>query len=544
MKSLKNILTVAAFGLLASLASCVSDDGNYSYLSPEDAGEIKFDTVGMPAEMRFVLATLSPGQHVDFTPKVKYAHPENLKYKWLAFKTDYSSYKPVQVGNAQVYPEPKVISTDLDLSWDVDLDPGTYRIYLQAEDPTTGMKGYFYPLTTNYTSVNGPKTVSGLFMLVERNGQTDIEAMGSGLMLVAGGDHSEPAFYSSSTGNYIPGKPLFIRCSSAGKNSKEAYIVTTTEGVYRINHTGLATMDKWEDLFYNTPKTMAPGFSTFDTNTGCEMFINDGKLHVLYASKANDRKYSDVIAGDYDAYPYLMPCGRSTWRPNVNGINADQVIYDKKSHSFRPYYPMAAQVSRFKSTNADAYADANHLPADPVAILNGGNYTTWAILDKDGSRWLYQFCFYDVADDGDLSYGGERAIQNLDGCTDIKNAKYWASNTGGAALFYATDNAVYSYSTSSGATTSNTVYTCESGEVVTAIYLGGSAGGGWPTSNCVFWIATWNETTQNGRLIQYEMDIQNGVPQDMFGPMFAGQGGAYITNGWGKIKSMTFSMAE
>ena len=538
------IFTVAAFALMASLSSCVTDDGNYSYLSPEDAGEIKFDTVGMPTEMRYVFSSLSLGQHIEYTPKVKYAHPENLDYKWLAFKTDYSTYKPVQVGNAQVYPEPKVIGTSLNLSWDVDLEPGTYKIYIEAVDRVTGMKAYFYPHSSNYTTMNGPASVSGLFMLVERDGQTDIEAMGSSLMLVAGGDHSEPAFYSTSTGNSIPGKPLYIRCSSAGKNSKESYIVATTEGVFRINHTGLTMMDKWDDLFYNTPATFAPQYSTLDTNTGCEMFINNGKLHVLYASKANDRKYSDVIAGDYEAYPYLMPASRSTWRPNPEAINADQVIYDKKNHCFRPYYPMASTVSHFKSTIADAYADANHLPSDPVAILNGGGNTTWAILDKDGSRWLYQFCFYDVVDNGDLSYGGERAIQNLDGCTDIKNAKYWASNTGGNAFFYATDNKVYSYSTSSGATTSNSIYECEAGEVVTAIYLGGSAGGGWPTSKCVFWIATWNETTKNGRLIQYEMDINNGVPQDMFGPAFAGKGGAYITDGWGKIKSMTFSMAE
>ena len=170
----------------------------------------------------------------------------------------------------------------------------------------------------------------------------------------------------------------------------------------------------------------------------------------------------------------------ATWKPNAEAINAEQVIYDKKNHCFRPLYPMATSVSKFKSTNPDAYADANKLPADPVVILNGYNNSTWAILDYEDSRWLYQFCFNNVVDKGDLSYGGERAIQNLDGCTDIKNAKYWASNTGGSAFFYATDDAVYSYSTTSGNATSNKIYTCENGEKVTALYLAGSQGGGWP----------------------------------------------------------------
>lgn len=47
MKRIKYFFTAIAFGILASMASCVSDDGNYDYLSDEQAGEIKFDTVGM-----------------------------------------------------------------------------------------------------------------------------------------------------------------------------------------------------------------------------------------------------------------------------------------------------------------------------------------------------------------------------------------------------------------------------------------------------------------------------------------------------------------
>lgn len=544
MKSLKNIYAVAAFGLLASVASCVSDDGNYDYLTPEQAGEIKFDTVGMDPAMRNGLYSLQPNQHVEYNLKVKYVHPENLDYAWLAFKTNFNSYVAEQVGNAMIYPKPDTIGRQLALNWDVNLNPGTYKIYLQAKDRTNGMMAYFYPCG-QYTTLTQEGKVSGMYMLVERDGQTDIEAMGSALMLITG-THSEPKFYSGIAGKYLPGKPVFIRgtFTTSGKTSKDGYMVATTEGLFRLNSTGLVTMDSWEDLFYTVPEKFNPQISKYNSSTGCDMLINDGKLHVVYGNKANDRKYSDAIAGDYEAYPYLMHAGRETWRPNPEHINADQVIYDKKSHSFRPYYPMAASLSKFKSTSPDAYADANNLPADPVVILNGANSATWAILDYKGSRWLYQFQFSGVFDDGDLSYGGERAIQNLDGCTNIKNAKLWASNTAGGAFYYATDDAVYSYSTTSGATTSNTVYTCEPGEVVTALYIYGSDGGGWPTSNCAFWIATWNETTKNGRLIQYEMDINNGVPNDQWGPMFGAAPGAYITDGWGKIISMTMLGAE
>lgn len=543
MKRLKYILTAIAFGILASMASCVSDDGKYDYLSDEQAGEIKFDTVGMDPAMRQSLYVLSNGQHIDYQPKVKYVHPENLDYAWLLFKTNYNAYEAEQIGNALVYPKPDTISHDLNLSWDVNLKPGTYKIYLQAKDRETGMMGYFYPCGSSYSSLKSSGKKSGLFMLVERDGQTDIEAMGSDLMLVSG-KYSEPKYYSGINGKCLPGKPLFIRGTSTGKTSKDGYLVATTEGLFRIAADGMVVMDEWNDLFYTKPETFNPQTSSYNSSFGCDAFINDGKLHVIYFSKANDRKYSDVIAGDYEAFPYLMENARATWKPNAEAINAEQVIYDRKNHRFRPFYPMATSVSQFKSTDAEAYADANKLPADPVVILNGYNNATWAILDLGGSRWLYQFCFNNVVDKGDLSFGGERAIQNLDGCTDIMNAKYWASNTGGSAFFYATDDAVYSYSTTSGNATSNRIYSCENGEKVTALYLAGSQGGGWPTSNCVFWIGTWNETTHNGRLIQYEMDIYNGVPNDQWGPMFGSAPGAYITDGWGKIKSMTLIEAE
>lgn len=145
MKRIKYFLTAIAFGILASMASCVSDDGNYDYLSDEQAGEIKFDTVGMDPAMRQSLFVLSSGQHIEYTPKVKYVHTENLDYAWLLFKTNYNAYEAEQIGNALVYPKPDTISHELNLSWDVNLKPGTYKIYLKAKDRVTGMVGYFYP---------------------------------------------------------------------------------------------------------------------------------------------------------------------------------------------------------------------------------------------------------------------------------------------------------------------------------------------------------------------------------------------------------------
>ena len=52
-------------------SACSEDDGNYSYLTDEEVGIITIDTVGV--ENKYALSyTLSPGQHVEFEPRVTY----------------------------------------------------------------------------------------------------------------------------------------------------------------------------------------------------------------------------------------------------------------------------------------------------------------------------------------------------------------------------------------------------------------------------------------------------------------------------------------
>ena len=80
MKKTIFLSTIAA--MLALLPSaCSEDDGNYSYLSDEEAGVITIDTVGI--ENKYVLSySLTPGQHVEFEPRVSYKYPERLRYSW------------------------------------------------------------------------------------------------------------------------------------------------------------------------------------------------------------------------------------------------------------------------------------------------------------------------------------------------------------------------------------------------------------------------------------------------------------------------------
>ena len=101
---------------------------------------------------------------------------------------------PVQQGNLLVYPPADTICHTKKLDWTVDLNPGQYRFFLMAEDTITGMKGFYQ--VGNYTTVASGGTLSGLYLLTERDGQTDLEVFTSGLMLIYGEQSCHYKYYS------------------------------------------------------------------------------------------------------------------------------------------------------------------------------------------------------------------------------------------------------------------------------------------------------------------------------------------------------------
>ena len=535
MKTLKYIflLMLASVGLTA----CYDYEGNYTYLSDEEAGEIKIDTIGIANHN--ALYTLSPGDLVEMEPNVSYQYMENLRYRWLALPLTNYSYQPEQVGNALVYPPADTISYEKKLHWVVDLEPGVYRFYYLAEDSVRGMKAYFQ--FGSYGTINSEGLLTGLYMLSEYDGETDIDIYTSALMLIYGGDANYPRYYSQTIGQTLPGKPRFIRGTHTGSTVRDGYLVATDETMLRLNSEGLTTMDTWNEMFYSVPEVFDPQDCYFTNNA--DFLINDSKLHVLYTNQTNDRKFSAPISGNYVAAPFLAHKTRNSYSSVTGAINADQIIYDTESHAFRPYFSAASSLSSFRSTGGDAYLDANHMPVDPIAIFSGYAERTYCITQEEGTYYLYRFNFYDRVDNGDLSADGSRSKLDLSGCTGIAQAKLFAANNYGHAFYYATDNAVYSFSPSSGGTTSTTLYECEPGETVTALYTWNS--GGWPTAGCILWAAMWNENTREGKLLEYEIDANAGTPISSNLPMFApDHTNPYVTTGWGKIVSMTCADTE
>ncbi|MDR1896999.1 MAG: hypothetical protein LBR10_09450 [Prevotellaceae bacterium] len=502
--------------------ACYDDKGNYDYLTSEEVGDIKIDTIGV--ENRYILlTTLNIGDRVTLDLNVTYIYPENLKYYWIAYPYPYGA---VQQGNAMVYPPADTLGKEKKLDWTVNLTPGWWTYNFVVEDTVRGLKSSY---RFQYGTIAQPGARSGVYILSEYDGQTDIDLYTSSLCLIFGGDSFTPHYYSSLQGTMLPGKPLFIGFG------QDYYYVFTEENGYRLNTSGLTLMDDFSGMFYDVPSYRPQAVRYI--NSG-EFLINNGKLHVLYTNRANDRKFSAPIAGNYQAGNYLSQMTRTSYSPVADAINADQIIFDEQNLAFRPYFSAATSLSQFKSTLPDAFVNANHFPAKPTAIFSSNGGQTYSILQHGGKPYLYITNFYNVVDDGDLSGNGINSIIDLSGCADIGQAKYFCSSTAGSAFFYATDKTAYSFTPSSGQTDAVTIYECETNEEITCLQQ--MISGGFPTQGAVFWVAVWNNVTQEGKLVEYEIDPYSGTPRSQWGPMFGGiTQNPRIFTGFGKIKSMT-----
>ena len=213
------------------------------------------------------------------------------------------------------------------------------------------------------------------------------------------------------------------------------------------------------------------------------------------------------------------------------------------SFGWHPFDVDSNPYNRSLGSPFNAYLDANHMPVDPIAIFSGYAERTYCITQEEGTYYLYRFNFYNRVDNGDLSADGSRSKLDLSGCTGIAEAKLFAANNYGHAFYYATDKGAYSFSPSSGGSTSSTLYECEPSETVTALYTWDSSG--FPTAGSIVWIAVWNESTREGKLIEFEIDPNAGTPLWMYGGSFAPEhSNPHITTGWGKIVSITCTSTE
>lgn len=519
---------IGAFCLLAiGLWGCLEDKGVYDY-DFDVAPEIKIDTVGTDKTELF--RTWEIGDTIHFTPRVTYSKPENLVYRWFVMDSD---YKPETVGNTTVYPPADTISRTLDLNYVVSLEAGkAYQVWMMAKDTVYNTMGFF--LARSYLTLPQAGSKSGIYCLQEKEGRVDVDVFGSKRTLIFSGSQAEEYWHEQDYWSGLhPEHPLdgeakLIFYSTTGK----WYYILTGQEALRCSPANMVIMDTWNDMFYSAPEY---GPEAMMCVNNCDFLINNGRLHCLYIQSAGDRKFPVAMSGMYDLAPYLASATIAGWGAVTGAIGAYQVVFDKEQNGFRPFFNRASSLSRFSEADAEAVFDVNHMNGELVysATVNGGE--TMAVMKRDGGYWMDVACFYNVVDNGKLA----RYSRSLAGCENLDRATCFTSTNAGSVLFYSVGNTLYSYSYTTGQTESVKVWNSDDDdEVVTCLYMIGT--GGFPTAGRVLWAAVWNEKTQEGKIVEFEVSPTTGKIEDMYGPMFGGPANSpSIFPGFGKVISMT-----
>ncbi|MDR0544659.1 MAG: hypothetical protein LBG30_04865 [Odoribacteraceae bacterium] len=520
---MKHIHHLLAYVLILACA-CTKDLGNYDY-DYDKAPKLIIDTIGV--DRTSLWSVWNIGDTVRFAPNVTYPGREgNLVYRW--FIMDYP-YRTVAEGNAQVWPKPDTISRERALEYVVDLAPGRWvSLGFMAKDTVNGVAEF---LVYSYKAIPNAGALSGLYCLQEKDGRLDIDVIGSSRALIFSNFHEVDYYSSLHPGDPLEGEPLLFNYSSAGGYF---YIFTSAAGL-RVHPSSMAIMERWGDMFYQTPAAYAPQ-AVVGVNR-CDFLVNDGKLHVHYIQTTGERKFSVPIPGNYSLAPYLATSTIASWGAVAGAINAYQILYDNNTRAFRPFFNKGVSLGQFSETIPEALFDVNNIDGEIIYANTVNSGETMIIARRDDGYHMQVACFYNVVDNGNLA----RYTKSLAGCAGIEQATCFASGLAGPALFYGSGNAVYSYSYTTGQTTSKLLWQGETGDQISALQLIGT--GGFPTGGRILWIAVWNEAARSGRLVEFEINPVSGEAEALYAPMFSGiPDNPVYHEGLGKIHFMTINM--
>lgn len=502
---MKHIILLSA---VLMLASCVKDDTNYEFPSQQelDSYSIVIDTTGTYRERMttFEVTWYQDSIYTFHIPGIRYAYPEHLRYLWLVIDHPYSA---VTEGNATTYQPADTICRTRDLYYKCKLSSGMHRIYFQAEDTVLGIRSTLQMQYGNYFAVGTAGSIpSGAYALeINQDGLVDIDAFGTPDALIFGDYHEKNLWTRYNADDPIKGEPVSIYMSQGTGYTALWYYIATTEELRRVSPIALATMDKNEELFYQSPSAIRP--QAFANVNGADFMINDGKFYCLYSPNEANRKFPAALPGDYDLFPFL-PFGTYSRYYGVDGaIGAFQCVFDQKAQALRPYFSKNAAFSQFAPCTADNKFDYNNLGDSQLKFYGQSGGTGDAILitqEADGNTYLNIVTFFNAVDNGNLC--AQRTL--LSGMlSEIDQAEHIATSTG-SAIYYSVGNRLYSWAYNSGRTFANALATLPADEQITC--LSTLPTGGWPTGGRVLYVATWNETTQRGSMYHAYIDNTSG----------------------------------
>ncbi len=410
---MKKIYLICCCAVLA-LSACFEDEGNYKYT---DVGEIEIDAF---QELYTVLSYA--GDKLEITPVIntKYTDLEYAWYIWDRSKLEGAMHEGTEM---------ELISTDRDLSYDINLPAGRYRLMYKV---TAKKNNYSVITQTNFDVTT--ELARGFYILKETaDGNTDID-----LYYKEGEPVMKNLFQSLGYGT-MPGKPVslsslygmgYINKDDNKIYNSHAVSVTTDAGLIRMyNALDLSLIHDNSDVLYGGMESGDIPYATCSFGFG----------NFMISSRGCDASYSSDMMGGSGAFanksgnggsPFMMLEGEYSvyyWSNEAHQLDyADQ--YSLKQDFFGPF-----DTGDISTAGMDCLACGSTLITSPV-------YGYCVLKDQVAKRYLY------VAD---LTNNKADKLLPLDANSKMAKATCYTVNAKTSNyLYFVTDNKLYTYNLS------------------------------------------------------------------------------------------------
>jgi hypothetical protein len=496
---------IMALGIF--FTACHEDKGNYDY---RELVDFYVDPQGIPGNI-----TVTQFRTLHLPSNLVYGgNKDDLEYAWLVFKQGATILEETTIDT---------LATTENLAAPVPVLPGTYTLVFTAMERESKRS----TLQSYSLTVEGA-IGTGLLVLHEKNGSVDCDLVKTRTLVGSlARDTVLRTIYSQANPGYpLSGKPLQMAVNT---RLVYIYLFTDTDAV-RLSPVDMSIMARFDGLFFSVPGTAKPQGYNLTGGGNFETLINDGKYHfipIVYVSLGaeKDALFTAAAAGDYYAAPYVVQAS----------ILSLPVFYDQAGMRFCVYSTDAVPISSTAPGNAFDFSNVGKKMVYMESGFGTGNvHSIFKNPVEDGSRYLY---LMNVNTSASSSFKANAAY-DISAWPDIANARYFTLSTRGPVGFYATDNKVYRYTYSSNdftvqPTAQEAWPYIPAGETITAIQLVKYAGSSVPSSTLdrYLLIATYNETSGEGKLYVIEIDVVNGLCTTT--PVA-------IYDQFGKVTNMTF----
>ena len=409
--------------------ACYDDKGSYNY---KDVNEIEVDSLGKSHSVIFKKDTLK------ITPLLKFTEDslslDRYVYEWLVVPSTEELTR-------------KVIGTERDLNYFVELEPGAYTLYLKVRDKSTGL------LWMNYTSLV-VRTATSLGWLVIGE---DVEGFVNLDMVAMAGDTM--VLYNQLSNNGLPRLKDPKRVVYTGRVRMSSYApherlwIATGERSYHVNPSTFegdlaSTFEPLVYSYFELPQQFNPVYMITKAagngvmNSSRTVVCEEG--HVFHLSSfLSSSEYADPINRTTDspnvlfkAYPYIFAS---------LGYAFGGILYNTDKNQFVRYTSYSTTCSSLSDKADDAFPWVQPEGRTLVYGENtmdtegGGNGNSFALMKDAGTNGYY---IYKFKASGQKVAGYE---VNKSLATDIDKAELFAFASNRSILLYVVGKTLHAY---------------------------------------------------------------------------------------------------